>query len=150
MNTEWWRGRPDKAVDKLPDFAAAYHLGPPPRELAELRALLRRLIEKPTDADRRRLASFVGRGVLRRRLVGAEVVLEPVTRDWDTALSEIASSFVPLLADSSRLRICANHECQWTFVDESRNHSRRWCGASSCGNADKVRRFRARQRAASA
>ncbi len=149
MNTEWWRGRPDKAVDKLPEHAARFGLGPPPPALRELRSVLRRLIEEPTDGDLRRLDAFVGRAPVRRRLRDGTLVLEPVAHDWDSAIAEIAASFVPLLGQRDRLKICANHDCQWTFVDESRNRSRRWCGASSCGNADKVRRFRERQRAAS-
>jgi len=146
VNTEWWRGRPDKAEDKLPEFAASYGLGEAPPDLAELRAVLRRLIEDVSERDLRLLDGFLARGRIRRRLRDGAIVLEPVVCDWDWVLSEVASSFVPLLDRRDRLKICANSECQWTFLDNSRNRSRRWCGASACGNAAKVRRFRERQR----
>jgi predicted RNA-binding Zn ribbon-like protein len=49
-------------------------------------------------------------------------------------------------ADLARLRQCGNHPCGWLFLDRSRNGSRRWCSSAECGNASRVRRFRARQR----
>jgi predicted RNA-binding Zn ribbon-like protein len=45
-----------------------------------------------------------------------------------------------------RVGVCAADDCRWLFIDESRNHSRRWCDMSDCGTKDKVRRFRERQR----
>jgi predicted RNA-binding Zn ribbon-like protein len=49
--------------------------------------------------------------------------------------------------DLDRVRECGSATCEWLFIDRSRNHSRRWCDMSDCGNAAKVRRFRQRQRA---
>jgi predicted RNA-binding Zn ribbon-like protein len=48
--------------------------------------------------------------------------------------------------DHSRLRRCANDECLWLFLDESRMGNRRWCDMSSCGNRAKARRHYARIR----
>lgn len=39
-----------------------------------------------------------------------------------------------------RLRQCANDQCLWLFLDDSRNTSRRWCDMASCGNRAKARR----------
>lgn len=39
-----------------------------------------------------------------------------------------------------RIRECASADCTWLFVDESRNHSRRWCDMTACGNRMKARR----------
>jgi len=33
-----------------------------------------------------------------------------------------------------RIGRCSNDACQWVFVDHSRNHSRRWCSPTDCGN----------------
>lgn len=44
-----------------------------------------------------------------------------------------------------RLRQCGNHPCGWLFLDQSKNGSRRWCSSAECGNATRVREFRARQ-----
>lgn len=48
--------------------------------------------------------------------------------------------------DLSRVRECASGACAWLFVDRSKNHSRRWCDMTVCGNRDKVRRHRQRRR----
>jgi predicted RNA-binding Zn ribbon-like protein len=157
VNSEWWRGRPGAVDDKLRDsqwlaaFAAELDLEPPGparvRELTALRTSLRALVEG--GGDLRELDRYVAAAPVRRRVVDGEVVLEPVSHDWTWASSEIAAAFLEL-EDRSRIKTCANHECQWSFYDASKNRSRRWCGSATCGTADKVRRFRARQRAARA
>jgi predicted RNA-binding Zn ribbon-like protein len=38
--------------------------------------------------------------------------------------------------------------CGWLFVDETRNHSRRFCSMKDCGNRAKQRRYWKRQREA--
>ncbi len=48
----------------------------------------------------------------------------------------------------SRLRHCAGDRCDWLFIDNSRNHSRRWCSMSGCGNRAKARRSYARRKRA--
>lgn len=44
----------------------------------------------------------------------------------------------------SRLRICPN--CNWLFVDRSRNGSRLWCDMAVCGNRQKARRHYSRRK----
>jgi hypothetical protein len=39
-----------------------------------------------------------------------------------------------------RVRRCANPECGWLFLDDSRAGKRRWCSMSSCGNRARARR----------
>jgi predicted RNA-binding Zn ribbon-like protein len=51
-------------------------------------------------------------------------------------------------AKLERLRRCGNSTCYWLFIDETRNHSRRWCEMASCGNVLKVRRHREKARSA--
>jgi predicted RNA-binding Zn ribbon-like protein len=45
-----------------------------------------------------------------------------------------------LNATSGRIRRCANTECLWLFVDQSKTNTRRWCDMGSCGNRAKGRR----------
>lgn len=69
----------------------------------------------------------------------------------DRMLWPIARSAADLLVSSEvdRVRRCANSgECDWLFVDTTRNRSRRWCDMSSCGNRAKARRHYARKKAA--
>jgi predicted RNA-binding Zn ribbon-like protein len=66
----------------------------------------------------------------------------------DRMLWSIAHSGAEYLTagDLSRLRECGGEECGWLFEDTSKNRSRQWCHMQDCGNLEKVRRFRARQR----
>jgi predicted RNA-binding Zn ribbon-like protein len=45
---------------------------------------------------------------------------------------------------ASRIRICAAEECGRTFLDTSKNGTRRWCSMNLCGNRSKALRFRTR------
>lgn len=45
-----------------------------------------------------------------------------------------------------RVKICPADDCRWTFYDQSRNASGRWCSMQACGNRAKVRASRARAR----
>ncbi len=68
---------------------------------------------------------------------------EPEGRDsLDRVLWPIATAAVELLTSDElkRLRWCEAPDCQWLFLDHSRNRSRRWCDMTSCGNRAKARR----------
>ena len=50
-----------------------------------------------------------------------------------------------------RVRICeerAEGNCGWVFLDETKNHTRRFCNPFECGNRAKQRRHRLRQKGA--
>jgi predicted RNA-binding Zn ribbon-like protein len=47
-----------------------------------------------------------------------------------------------------RLKACRADTCRWAFVDSARNRSRQWCSMQVCGNREKARAFRERQRGA--
>jgi predicted RNA-binding Zn ribbon-like protein len=47
-------------------------------------------------------------------------------------------------AEPERLKICPN--CQWLFLDRSRNRSRTWCDMTVCGNRMKANRHYRRQK----
>src|SRR3979490_145860 len=65
-------------------------------------------------------------------------------------MQPLVESAVSLLTSAKleRLRRCGNSTCYWLFIDETRNHSRRWCEMASCGNVVKVRRHREKARSA--
>lgn len=46
--------------------------------------------------------------------------------------------------EPERLKICPN--CQWLFLDRSRNRSRTWCDMTVCGNRVKANRHYRRQK----
>lgn len=67
----------------------------------------------------------------------------------ERVLWPVARSAADLLAspeDVARLRHCAGDDCDWLFLDQSRNRTRRWCDMRDCGNRAKVRRFYAQHR----
>jgi predicted RNA-binding Zn ribbon-like protein len=68
--------------------------------------------------------------------------------DFDGVLWPIARSAADLLASDQRgyVRACSSKACEWFFLDTSKNHHRRWCDMTRCGNRAKVRRFYARQK----
>ena len=59
-----------------------------------------------------------------------EAMLWPVL--WSA--SELLTSH-----DLRFLRECASDDCSWLFMDTSKNHSRRWCSMTQCGNRAKAR-----------
>jgi len=48
------------------------------------------------------------------------------------------------------VKVCASEDCNWLFLDTSKNQSRRWCDMKSCGNRAKVRRHYERKKQPSA
>jgi len=50
--------------------------------------------------------------------------------------------------DSVRVRACANQQCRWLFLDDSKNGSRRWCSMQACGNRAKAHRHYLRKKGA--
>ncbi|MCL6698601.1 CGNR zinc finger domain-containing protein [Sphingomonas sp. NSE70-1] len=71
---------------------------------------------------------------------------------FDELVDRIALSIENLfgLAGRELLRECEGENCDWLFFDRSRSRHRRWCHPGQCGNAARVRNFRARRSAAPA
>ena len=66
----------------------------------------------------------------------------------DRMLWPVARAAADLLTSEqlARVRVCSAHDCNWLFMDWSRNGSRRWCNMQVCGNRAKARRFQQRRR----
>ena len=67
--------------------------------------------------------------------------------DLDRVIWEIGRAAGRLVVSPrlARVRACAADDCGWWFVDDTKNRSRRWCDMKTCGNREKLRRFRSRQ-----
>jgi predicted RNA-binding Zn ribbon-like protein len=78
-------------------------------------------------------------------VVGLE---NPRARELDDALFELLLIIHRAQQDGSwsRLKLCANPDCQWAFFDRSRNQQGNWCNMAVCGNRLKNRELRARRR----
>jgi predicted RNA-binding Zn ribbon-like protein len=68
--------------------------------------------------------------------------------DLEAPLWPIARSAADLLASDqlALVRPCAAKTCLWLFLDTSKNHRRRWCDMTKCGNRAKFRRFYKRKK----
>ena len=66
----------------------------------------------------------------------------PLQPEVSDLLAPVLWSVGDLLLRSGerRVRRCANPDCLWLFIDESRMGTRRWCDMTSCGNRAKARR----------
>ncbi len=88
-------------------------------------------------------------------LAGADAVVGAPGRPFGDAAAPIAFeaalavSALSLLSGGSlaRLKLCLN--CNWLFLDRSRNASRLWCDMAVCGNRRKASRHYRRRKAAS-
>lgn len=63
---------------------------------------------------------------------------------WDGFIDGLLPALVELREQAGRVKVCENPQCRWLFLDHSRNRSRQWCEATTCGNRERVRRFRLR------
>lgn len=45
-------------------------------------------------------------------------------------------------ADLMHLKSCSSSECDWLFLDSSKNKQRKWCQMSVCGSREKLQRTR--------
>jgi predicted RNA-binding Zn ribbon-like protein len=72
----------------------------------------------------------------------------PAPQELTDPLRPIVHAAVELLTEGplDRLKTCGN--CRWLFLDQSRNHSRRWCSMEECGIEMKHARFVERRRRA--
>ncbi|HZE27059.1 MAG TPA: ABATE domain-containing protein [Terriglobales bacterium] len=60
----------------------------------------------------------------------------------DSILWPVARAAADLLTseDIAKVRICASDKCAWLFLDQTKNHRRRWCDMKTCGNRVKAQR----------
>jgi predicted RNA-binding Zn ribbon-like protein len=69
-------------------------------------------------------------------MVDANLIVWPVAR----AAAELLTS-----EKAKRVRVCEDDRgCGYLFIDNTKNHSRRWCSMESCGNRAKARRHYSR------
>ena len=132
------------------------------RKAVEFRECLYRIFStrlkkrKPSSADIAQFNRFHGEALSNLQLAVHGRGFRPEWREaseprLDSILWPVVKSAGDLLTgkDLERVRECKSPSCRWLFIDRSKNHSRRWCDMSVCGNRVKARRFYRRQRARS-
>jgi predicted RNA-binding Zn ribbon-like protein len=65
-----------------------------------------------------------------------------------SALGSVLAQMIGLAETDrlARLKTCASDECHWIFFDRSKPANRHWCSSARCGNRQKTRAYRVRQR----
>ena len=121
--------------------------------LRSLRSFLRVVLEmyisrRPLSPSmRNRLESEVNRAAMALRLThgaaGYELSVEHWGAAWDVVTADIATSAARLMTEGASVKVCANPDCSWMFMDETKPRTRRWCNVSVCGSLVNVRRHRA-------
>ena len=109
--------------------------------------------KRPAQADLEALNRALAVALPHRRLMqsGREIALGwGASDDLDRMLWPVVQDAADLLAHGEQrpIKMCGAEDCSWLFVDESRNHSRRWCTMKDCGNVAKARRHYQRVRQA--
>ena len=89
-----------------------------------------------------------GHPVVERTSRGFHSVFKYTPQSPQELLAPIAETAAHLLshADFSLIKKCENGSCVLHFYDTTRNHARRWCSMTACGNRHKVAAYYERLR----
>jgi predicted RNA-binding Zn ribbon-like protein len=144
---------PEAAVTSLRKLITAAHLDDVQlfNDAINLRETTYRLLHaiathsSPPASDLRRLNKALAEAPRRDCLAQADGSLGWCIEIKPTAANILTAelwSLADIIAgpDSSRLRECANDQCLWLFLDDSKNGTRRWCSMQACGNRAKAHR----------
>jgi hypothetical protein len=108
-----------------------------------LRAAVFALSHAQVDEFRRVSAPLLSRTRFRVKHDGE---LRADATGWSGFVGDLVLTLVAAADLIGKMRTCANPECQWVYVDRSKNQKRRWCERETCGNRMNLRSWRARQR----
>lgn len=110
----------------------------------------------PAANDIALLNAALAKAMARLQLVATEGDWRWAWADGEDALDRmlwpVVWSAAELLTSEARwrVRVCADEQCGWLFLDMSRNRSRRWCAMEDSGNRAKARRHYRRTRGTAA
>jgi predicted RNA-binding Zn ribbon-like protein len=118
------------------------------RETAERLVTGRSVKDSTIDLINRRLRRRDGYMELKRVKGNYEKYFHPELTEASQLLTPVADSVATSLCDDdlSLLRKCENPACILFFYDVSKNHVRRWCSMSGCGNRMKAAAHYERQK----
>jgi predicted RNA-binding Zn ribbon-like protein len=158
-NTRYWRGQaaPTETLNAPADLASWAKGSKPPtakefETALSLRETIHRLFDaqaqgkhpaaRDLDALNSALASAPARKTLKRGREGYEWDVDMKSGTALSLLAPVLWSAGDLLAGPKleKVRRCANPDCLFLFLDDSRAGKRRWCSMSACGNRAKAKR----------
>jgi predicted RNA-binding Zn ribbon-like protein len=116
-------------------FHGLFGLTDPAELAARLNALVSRAPVQP------RLSDHDGRPWHMHYFAPGASLAQHLAVDGGMAIAQVVAE-----GEVERLRVCAAPDCEAVLVDLSRNRSRRYCDARSCGNRMNVAAYRERKR----
>lgn len=127
------------AFEQLIDFREALYrlLLPMALDHGPDQASLDVLSQALVDTADQRLLVATPVGVIWRWRVGDD--LGSMTAGFIGRLA-VQASMLLTSGDLTRLRACAMQDCDWLFLDTSKNGRRRWCQMNVCGAREKSKR----------
>jgi predicted RNA-binding Zn ribbon-like protein len=136
-----WRERPDEAAIGF-------------REATNLREAIFRGFaataagRPPSDEDLAALNAALADAPLRKRmrLGGWEIGMPDPSATALLAPTLWSAADLLVGRQLQRVRQCANPDCGWLFLDNSKSGNRRWCSMSACGNRAKAHRHYLRRK----
>jgi predicted RNA-binding Zn ribbon-like protein len=128
---------PEQALNQVRDLRELLY------RVLSAAARKKRVAEEDLDRFNGYLAEAMGNIRITQTDGGFDWICCPGCSGSESILYPIVKSAADLLvsAQLDRIRVCADPQCGWLFLDSSRNRSRRWCSMDSCGNRAKARRF---------
>ena len=130
------------------------HVGPGDHRAAlELRTTLRDFLlnppeDRPQAKETARRLTAASRKFPLILAVSDRGAVELAPVPGSNALGRVLGQMMALAeaGQLARLKACASDECRWIFFDRSKPANRHWCSSSICGNRQKTRAYRERQR----
>ena len=131
----WGSGDSAEAI-----FQSALALREALREMAEQLVKHRPLPRRSLEAINRTVRDCPGRVLLARGSGRFEEMTRLDLDEPNQLMVPIAQSASDLLChgDLALVKRCANPACRAFFYDTSKNHTRRWCSTTGCGNRMRV------------
>lgn len=123
------------------------------RDALELRKILRDYLSippqhRPQAREAARQLTAASRKFPLALTVNGAGALELVPVPGSNGLGKVLGQMLGLAETGrlARLKTCASDECHWIFFDRSKPANQHWCSSSVCGNRQKTRAYRERQR----
>lgn len=117
-------------------------------EALAVRETLRKYLDNPGDsAACNALESLLAdaRPTLRLSPEAKRLFYRVEVRRANDVLRRLKSEIASFLEtwEPEKTRSCLADDCDWVFLDRTKAGARRWCDSRTCGNRDRVRRYRA-------
>ena len=116
----------------------------------DLREAFREFLDDCKDAERcRKLEALLSRSNPQLRLLQEErrVIYQVEINTSDDVVRRLEHKIANFLKrwQPQRTKSCQAIDCDWVFSDQTKSNKRRWCDSRTCGNRERVQRYRHKQ-----